>query len=115
MSMYNEIKNLFINKAVTAETYKDNVSFAIMRVSEIIKFMEHFQLEAIKLTAKARILLKERRHRIFLVGALPKRHYGKYFDKYLKEELIILEKEIAATKLKSQEEINKIMKSEPNI
>jgi hypothetical protein len=114
-SMYDEIKSLFINKAVTPETYKDNVAFAIMRVSEIIKFMENYQSEATKLLAKARILLKERTRRIFLIGALPKKHYDKDFDKYLKEELTTLEKEIATTRRKSQEEIEKIKKSEPKI
>jgi len=114
-SMYEEIKSLFINKTVSPEAYKDNVAFSIMRVSEIIKFMENYQSEATKLLATARILLKERKQRIFLIGALPKMHYGKSFDKYLREELTILEKEIAITRRKSQEEIERIRKSEPII
>jgi len=113
ISMYEEIKSLFINKTASPETYKDNVAFSIMRVSEIIKFMENYQSEATNLLAKARILLKERRRRIFLIGALPKRHFGKGFEKYLKEELTILDKEIGITRLKSQEEIDRIKKSEP--
>jgi len=113
ISMYEEIKSLIINKTVTPETYKANVAFSTMRVAEIIKFMENYQSEAIKLSARVRILLKERKQRIFLIGALPKKHYGKDFDKYLKEELTILEKEIAISRRKSQEEIDRIKKSEP--
>ena len=115
VSMYDEIKSSYINKSVSPETYKDNVAFAIMSVSELIKFMEHFQSEATKLLAKARILLKERKRRIFMIGAPPKRHYGKTFEKYVEEEIAVLEKEIELTKRKSQEEIERIRKTEPNI
>ena len=113
VSMYDEIKRLFINKVVSPEIYKDNIDFAIMRVSEIIKFMENYKTNATKLFAAARILLKERKQRILLIGALPKKHYGKDFEKCLKTELTILEKEIEITKRKSQEEIDRTKKSEP--
>lgn len=115
ISMYDETKSLFIGKTVTPETYKDNIRFIIMRISEIIKFMESYKSNATNLLAAARILLKERKQRILLIGAFPKRHYGKYFEKLLKAELTILEKEIEITRCKSQEEIDRIKKSEPKI
>jgi hypothetical protein len=114
-SMYDEIKSLFLNKTISPETYKDNVAFFIKRVSEIIKFMESFKSNATKLLAVARILLKERKQRILLIGDLPKKHYIRDFEKCLKEELTILEKELAITRRKSQEEIDRIKKSEPKI
>jgi UDP-N-acetylglucosamine 2-epimerase len=103
--------HLFLNKPESLETYKDNVAFTVKRVSEIIKFMENYQLEATKLLAKARILLKETKQRIFLIGAHPRRHYGKSFNKCLEEELAILEKEIELTRRQSQKEIDRIKKS----
>jgi hypothetical protein len=115
ISMYDEIKSLFIDKNVSPGTYKDNIAFTIMRVSEIMKFMESYKSNATKLLALARILLKERKQRILLIGALPKKHYGKDIEKCLKDELTILEKEIETTKRKSQEEIDRIKKSEPKI
>lgn len=115
ISMYEEIKRLFIDKTVGPEIYKDNVAFSISRVSEIIKFMENYQLGAINLLAKARILLKERKHQIFLVGTLPKKKYGKDFIYYLKKEVAILEKEIETTKRNSQQEIDRIIKSKSSI
>ena len=115
VSMYDEIKSLFINKAVSHETYKDNATFAIMRVSEIIKFMENYKSEAIRTLAATRFLLKERKQRIFLIGALPRKHYAKDIEKHLKAESTIVEKEIEITRRKSQEEINRINKSEPKL
>jgi hypothetical protein len=115
MSAYNEIKSLFINRAVSPEIYKDNVAFAIRRVSESIKFMEEFQSEATILLAKARIILKEKKRRIFLIGALPKRNYAKRSERYLAEELIIVKKEIETTNRESQEEIDRITRSKPPV
>jgi hypothetical protein len=114
-SMYDEIKSLFLNKTISPETYKDNVAFSIKRVSEIIKFMESCKSNATKLLAVARILLKERKQRILLIGAFPKKHYIRDFEKSLKAELTMLEKEIEITRCKSQEEIDRIKKSEPKI
>jgi hypothetical protein len=111
VSMYEEIKGLFLDKSIDPETYKRNVAFSISRISEIIKFMESYQSEAKYLLAKARILLIERKQRIFLIGPLPKKNYGKDFNTDLKKEYSILAKEIEETKAKSQEEIDRIKKS----
>ena len=108
MTAYNEVKSTFLGKTISPEHYKDNVIFTIKRVSEIIKFMESYQAETTELLAKARILLKEKEHRIFLLGAWPRRHYDKNIGQQLHEELATLKSEIELTQKKSQEEINKI-------
>jgi hypothetical protein len=111
ITMYQEIKSLFINKSIDPDTFKSNVTFSISRVSAILKFMEDYKSTAIELLAKNRILLKERKQKIFLIGPLPKMNYGKDLNTDLKKELSILAEEIEATKAKSQQEIDRIIKS----
>jgi len=110
---YDEIKQLYLNKQVSPEIYESNIPSTIKRVAKVIKFMESYKSNAIRLCAMARALLKERDQNIIFVGALPKKHYGKYFQEHTKNELTILEKEVEETKFRSQEEIDKINKSEP--
>lgn len=107
-SMYDEVKGLFINKTINPETYKNNVSFCMNKIEGIVKFMKSYQENAIKLLAKTRLLLKERKNRTFLFGAFPKKHYIKKFDKNVEEELKILKEEIEEVRKRSREEINKI-------
>jgi len=107
MTAYNEVKSMSLGKTISPEHYKDNVIFIIKQVSEIIKFMESYQAETTELLAKARILLKEREHRIFLLGAWPRRYYDKNIGQQQHEELLALKSEIELTKKKSREEINK--------
>ena len=108
-SMYEEVKNLFVNKKISPETYEDNVSFCINKMESIIRFMKAYQENAIQLLAKTRILQKEKeKNWTFLFGAFPKTHYIKNFNEKVKEELEILKKEIDEVRKKSEEEKNKI-------
>jgi hypothetical protein len=108
MSMYNESKSLFLSKVISPEDHKDNVGFTIKQLSEITKFMESHQVHAIELLAKARILVKEQKQKAFLLGARPRKNYGKDMGQLLHKELLALENEIGHTKKNSQEEIDKI-------
>jgi len=106
--MYEEIKDLFITKKIDPQMYKVNISYCISQMEEINKFMKAYQKNTIKLLAKTRLLLKEKRSWTFLFGAFPKRHYKRNFNEKVEEELEILKKEIDEVRKKSKEEKNKI-------
>lgn len=107
-TMYDEVKGLFMNGTIKSETYKSNVSFCVNTIEGIAKLMKSYQENAIKLLAKTRLLLKERKNRTFLFGAFPKKHYIKKFDKNVEEKLKVLKEEIEEVRKKSKEEINRI-------
>jgi hypothetical protein len=111
ITMYDEVKNLLIDRTISPEIFRLNVDFTINKLSEIIKFMDKYASNAIKLLAISRILLKEEDNKYFLIGALPKKRYGKNLEKHLDKELVILTEEIEASRQKSQEEIKKTLTS----
>jgi len=112
-NMYEEIKSLYINKKISPDVYKDNVSFCTSKMEVIIKFMKAYQEKAIQLLAKTRLLQKEKeRNWTFLLGAFPKKHYVKNFDEKVEEELKILNEEIEEVRKKTEEEKKKLKSAE---
>lgn len=106
--MYEEIKDLFITKKIDPQMYKVNILYCISQMEDMNKFMKAYQENTIKLLAKTRLLIKEKRNWTFLFGAFPKRHYVKNFDEKVEKELKVLNKEIDENRRKSKEEKNKI-------
>lgn len=107
-SKYDENKGLFLEGKLPSGVYEENIASCRNGMAEIVKFMKAFQEKTIILQAKARIIQKEKKYSTFLIGALPKRHYGRGFDEKLKKEIEELNSEVAIIRQESQAEIDRI-------
>ena len=64
--------------------------------------------KAILLVAKTRLIQKEKKNWTFLLGAIPKRHYGTNFERELQTEVKKIKSEVEEIRKRSQAEIDKV-------
>jgi len=111
-SMYTEMKQSFLNKTINPQDYKDNISNFTKEIEKILKYMINYQEKAIQLSAKTRLLQKEKKNWTFLFGSFHKKKYINNFNKLVEEEIKIVEKEINECRKKSEKEKKEIKERE---
>jgi hypothetical protein len=104
---YDELKKSYLSKVLTDKEYLFNLNNMIPDLNKLIKFLEDAQKKIIRIAALVRIFLRDKP---FTVSILQRtKHFSKNIKKDLPNEILKLEKEIAAVVQQSEKEIKEIL------